>query len=113
VAPELDLVELLVGHLDSSLILVRVQNRLDFEPGARLSAADQIDDRLIIDQRLASPIQTDKREEPVLDFVPLAGSGWVVTDRDRYLDLVRHLLQVELTCAKSISVAPPSIGTDE
>ena len=106
VAPELDFIQLLVGHFDSSLILVRVQHRLDFEPGARLGSADQIDDRLIIDQRLPSPIQTDKREEPVLDLVPLAGSRRVVTDRDRYSDLIR-LLQVELPCAKSISVARP------
>jgi len=62
VAPELDFVKLLVGHFDSGLIVVRVQDRFDFEPGARLGAADQIDDRLIIDQRLSSPIQTDERE---------------------------------------------------
>ena len=49
----------------------------------------------------------------MLDLVPLAGSWRVVTDGDRYLDLVRHLLQVELPGTKSISVAPPSIGTDE
>ena len=49
----------------------------------------------------------------MLDLVPLAGSRRVGTDRDRYLDLIRHLLQVELPCAKSVSVAPPSIGTDE
>ena len=60
VAAELDLVELLVGHFDSGLILVRVQHCLNFEPGARFGAADQINDRLIIDQRLSSPIQTDK-----------------------------------------------------
>ena len=112
-ASELDLVELLVGHFDSGLILVRVQHCLDFEPGTRLGTTDQIDDRLVIDQRLSSPIQTDKREQPVLDLVPLAGSRRVVTDRDRYLDLIRHPLQVELPCAKSISVAPPGIGADE
>ena len=32
VASELDLIELLVGHFDSGLILVRVQHGLDFEP---------------------------------------------------------------------------------
>ena len=62
VAPELDFVKLLVRHFDSGLILVRVQHCLDFEPGAGLGATDQVDDRLVIDQRLCSPIQTDKRE---------------------------------------------------
>ena len=63
VSSELDLFELLVGHFDSGLIFVRIQDRLDFESGARLGTADQIDDRLIVDQWLSSPMQTDKREQ--------------------------------------------------
>ena len=89
---ELDVIELLVGHLDSGLILIRVQDCLDFEPGARLGATNQVDDSFIIDQRLSSPVQTDEREEPVLDPVPLAGTGRIVTNRDRYSDLICHLL---------------------
>ena len=107
VATELDLFQLLVGHFDSDLIVICVQHCFDFESGARLRATDEVDDRLIVDQRLSSPVQTDEREEPVLDLVPLAGSRRVVTDRDRYPDLIRYLLQVELPCAKSISVARP------
>ena len=49
VVPVPDLFELLVGHFDSGLIFVRVQDCLDFEPAARFCAANQIDDRLIID----------------------------------------------------------------
>ena len=96
VASDLDLFELLVGNFDADLIVIGVQHCLDSEPGARLRATDEIDDGLIVDQRLSSPVQADKREEPVLDLIPLAGSRRVVTDRDRDLDLIRHLLQVEL-----------------
>jgi len=113
VTAELDLTELLVGHFDSGLIFVRVQDCLDFEPGARFGATNQVDDSFIIDPRLSSPVQTDKREEPVLDLVPLAGFRRIVTDRDRYPHLIRHLLQVEFPGAKAISVAPPSICADE
>jgi len=113
VTAELDLTELLVGHFDSGLIFVRVQDCLDFEPGARFGATNQVDASFIMDQRLSSPVQTDKREEPVLDLVPLAGSRRIVTDRDRYPHLIRHLLQVEFPGAKAISVAPPSICADE
>jgi hypothetical protein len=49
VSSDLDLFELLIGHFDSDLIFVRVEDCLDFEPGARLGAANQVDDRLIID----------------------------------------------------------------
>jgi hypothetical protein len=44
---------------------------------------------------------------------PFAGSRRVVTDGDRYPDLIRHLLQVELPRAKSIPVTPSSIGANE
>ena len=46
---DLDLFELLVGHFDAGLIFVRVEDCLNFEPGARLGAANQIGDRLIVD----------------------------------------------------------------
>jgi hypothetical protein len=49
VTAELDLTELLVGHFDSGLIFVRVQDCLDFESGARISGTNQIDDGLIVD----------------------------------------------------------------
>src|ERR1700728_4382803 len=48
----------------------------------------------------------------MLDLVPFAGSRRVVTDGDRYPDLIRHLLQLELPRAKSISVAPSSVRAD-
>jgi hypothetical protein len=102
VTAELDLTELLVAHFDSGLILIRVQDCLDFEPVARPGAANQINDG-----RLPSPVQTDKRKEPVLDLVPLAGSRRIVPDRDRYPDLIPHLLQLDFPGAQAISVVSP------
>ena len=32
----------------------------DFDPGARRGATDEVDDRLVVDQRLSPPVQTDK-----------------------------------------------------
>ena len=55
-----DFFELFGGHFDAGFIFVRVEDGLDFKPRARLGAANQIDDRLIVDQRLPSPIQTDE-----------------------------------------------------
>jgi hypothetical protein len=48
VTAELYLAEFLVGYFYSRLILIHVQDCLDFEPGARLGAANQIDDGLIM-----------------------------------------------------------------
>jgi hypothetical protein len=38
---------------------------------------------------------------------PPEGSWRIVTHRDRYPDLIRHLLQVEFPGSQAISVAPP------
>src|SRR5206468_11378209 len=52
-------------------------------------------------------------KESVLDLVPLAGTGRVVTDGNRWLDLIRQVLQVELPQTESIPVAAPGIGADQ
>ena len=62
--------EFFVRHFDSGFVLVSVQHRFDLEAGARLRGADQIDDRFVVDQRHALPVQADKRKEAVLDLVP-------------------------------------------
>ncbi len=54
------LTHFVIGDVDSRLVLVGVQNRLHLEAASGTSATNQIDDRLKIDQRLASPVQTDE-----------------------------------------------------
>ena len=113
VPPEPHPVELFVRHFDSGLILIRIQHGFDLESGARLGAPDEIDDRLVVDQRLSLPVQTDERKKPVFDLVPLAGSRRVVTNRDGYLNFIRQALQVELLGAEAISVAAAGVGADQ
>jgi hypothetical protein len=36
----------------------------------------------VADERLGAPVLADEREEPVFDFVPLAGAGRQVADHD-------------------------------
>ena len=45
--------EFFIGDFDSDLVLIRVQQRFDLEPGSRLGASDEIDDCFVIDQRLS------------------------------------------------------------
>jgi hypothetical protein len=52
-----------LGHFDTRFVLVRVEDRLHSEPALRFCGPDEIDDRLIIDQRLSFPSQTDEREQ--------------------------------------------------
>ena len=86
------LFQLFGRYFDPGFIVILIEHRLDFEPSTRPSASNEIDDSLVVDQRLSFPVQTNKRKEPVLDLVPFAGAGWIVTNRNRYSDLIRQLL---------------------
>ena len=105
--------------MSASLILTPVGIPLgvafgsDAKTGLGGGGGDQFDDGAVGHQWSAAPVHGDEAEHAMLDPVPFGGARRVVADRDRYLDLIRHLLQVELPCAKSISVAPPGIGADE
>src|SRR6516225_5740204 len=53
----------------------------------------EIDNHAITDEGLGAPILADEGKQPVLDFVPLAGAGRQVADRDVETELVGQLLQ--------------------
>jgi len=107
VPTKLYLLELFVRHFDSSLIVIRVQHCFDFESRACLGATDQIYDRLIVEQRLSFQFRL-MNENSRCSILFTCWFPRVVTDGDRYLDLISHLLQVELPQAKSISLLPPA-----
>src|SRR5215471_14164359 len=105
--------EFLVRYFDSGLVLISVQHGFDLEAGVRLGGSDQMDDRFVVDQRHALPVQANKRKEPVLDLVPLASAGRVVTNRDRDRDLFGQLLEVDLPRPAPMAVAAPRVSTDQ
>jgi len=80
VAREVDGAELGVGDFDAFGVLVPIQLGAHLEPSVGCRRRDQLDDRAIGAQRLASPIDIDERKEAMLDFVPLAGSGRELTN---------------------------------
>src|SRR6516225_313624 len=49
----------------------------------------------------------------MLDLVPLAGSRWVVTDRDRHAGFVAKRLQVQFPGTLPVSVAAATISADQ
>ena len=69
--------------------------------------------RFKVHQRPPSPVNADEREETVLDLVPLAGAGWVVADGDRKRDLITQLLQTNLPCPESRTIAATIVRADQ
>ena len=76
VATNFDLSEFLIGHLDARRIGISIQLSMHLESSLGSGGGDEIYDRLETAQGLAAPVLTDIGEEPMFDFVPLAGARW-------------------------------------
>src|SRR5215831_9137191 len=107
------LVDLLVGDLDPSFISPGIEQRFHFEPASGSRRANQIDHRLVVPERLPFPSQTDKREQPMLNPVPFAGSWRIMRHGDRNSDLIGELQQICPPGTGTTGVAATSIRTNQ
>src|SRR6266404_9924691 len=71
-----------VRYDNAAGVLAGVEFTAHSEAGFGGSGRNQLDDQPIADERLGAPVLADKGEEAVFDFVPLAGAGRQVADRD-------------------------------
>src|SRR5215472_13293603 len=110
---KMDSFHFLVGNFDSRLVLSGVQLRLDAQAGLSSGCSNQVDDRLVTDQRPSLPVQTDEGEHAVLNFVPLAGSRGIVTHGHFQTHLVDELLQMVFPGSVPGSVTPSAVGTQQ
>src|SRR5437870_3787657 len=104
VARDVERVEL--GFCDADLggVGALVEAGVDLQAGAGRCCGDEVDDRLQGDQRLASPVHRDEREQAVLDLVPLRGAGREVAYLDLEPGLLDELLQLHLPQAGAVAV---------
>src|SRR4051794_15820904 len=86
--------KLFVRHLEPRFVGILVQLGPNVEPCFGGRAADQIDHDLAAGQGASAPVVGDVAEHPMFDRVPLAGSGWKVTDLDLNAELIGQLLQL-------------------
>ena len=64
-----------IGHDNAAGVLARVKLAAHSEAGFSSGGRDQLDNHAIADEWFGAPVLADEGEEPVLDFVPLAGTG--------------------------------------
>lgn len=83
VAGEVDGGEFGVGDFDPASVGVLVEAGVDLQAAGRGRRADQRDDRLARDERLAAPTAGDVAEQAVLDLVPFRGARREVTRLSR------------------------------
>jgi hypothetical protein len=92
-SPKLELRDLLIGNLEAPLVDIGVDLAFHGQACSRCGGSDEVDDDLMADEWLATPVLADEREKTVFDLVPLARTRREVTDRDFQSGLVGQLLQ--------------------
>jgi hypothetical protein len=83
-------------NLDPLWVASAVDIADDIEAGFGFRGSDQLDNDLMADERPAAPVHADKREQTMLDAIPLAGARRVMGDGDRQAGFVRQFLQLDL-----------------
>src|SRR6516162_3830840 len=102
-----------VGDDNAFGVLASVELAAHGEAGFGGGGRDQLDNHAITDEGLGTPVLADEGEQPVLDFVPLAGAGRQVADRDVETELVCQLLQFAFPQADPRAVAAAAVGGDQ
>ena len=74
-AGDVDGSELIIGDGDAFWVARLIKTTANGEAAIGAGGGDQFDDDLVGEQGLASPVAGYEGEEPVLDPVPLGGTG--------------------------------------
>ena len=101
-----------IRDLNSFRVEALVDVAGDGEAGIGGSGADQLDNDLVADQWLATPVLGDVGKEAVLDAVPLAGTGRQVGDGYDEAGLVGKALEFAFPEADAGAVAAAAVGRD-
>src|SRR5438105_4727255 len=118
VAMELGTFDVDGGHVcivydNAAGILAGVEFAAHGEAGFGCGGRDQFDDDPVADERLGAPVLTDEGEEPVFDFVPLAGAGRQVADHDVEAEFVGQFLQLAFPQPHPRAVAAASVSGNQ
>src|SRR5215831_2692418 len=105
--------DLLQGDFDPCLVPPGIEHRFHSQPASGSRPTNQIDHRFEVPKRLPFPRQTDEREDPMLDPVPLAGSRRIMTHRDRNSDLVHQLQPIRFPGVGATAIAATPIRTNQ
>ena len=102
------------GGLEAAGIVTTVEVRGDLEAGLGSGGAGEIEDLLVGDERLTSPISRDLGEEAMLDGIPFGSAGGIVGNRDSESERVGQLrLEFCFPSVTTAAVTATRVGENE
>src|SRR5690349_11185686 len=102
--PDVEACHLLFGNLSPWLVTPAVQAAGDRQSLGGGSSGNQSYYRLVVPERLATPVGANEREKPVLHFVPLAGSRRKMAHGDGQPRLVGQALQLQFPKPQPVAI---------
>ena len=88
--------EIIIGDGDALWVVRLIKTTAYGQAGIGARGGDQLDDDLVGEQGLASPVPGYEGEEPVLDPVPLGSTRRQMADDQSEADLVGEALELGL-----------------
>jgi len=110
---EVESCQLRCRYFDSGWIGYLCESGLDREPRSGPGVGNQIDDRLIADQRSCLPGLRDEGEHAVFDLIPLAASRREMRRVKVEAGKISQTLQPCLPQSRPAGIAAPRIGHDQ
>ena len=74
-AAEVDLLHLVVRYFDAFAILFLVEPCTDAQAGCGTRGSNEVQNGVVVEERLSGPVVADEGEHAVLDGIPLRGTG--------------------------------------
>src|SRR5262245_40664659 len=90
-----------------------IEATIDPESSAGGGSRNEVNDHLVGNQGFAPPVLGDKREEPMLNLVPLAGAWRQMANGNRQFEFIGELLQFDFPEPEAIAITAATIGHDE
>ena len=101
-------------RFDFEWILLGVQVGADLEPSGSGGLADQIEDLVVVGERLGGPVLADLTEQAAFNRVVLGSPGGIVGDGDGEPQAITEvLLELVLPSATRGGIAAAGVGQDQ
>ena len=114
VGSDVDRVDLLVGDVDSGLVLLAVELGGDDQTGAGGCGCDVVADECEGLERAAGPVAADFAEQAMLDGIPFRASCGIVGEGHfELVEIAEMVLEGVLPGAVAVAVAAAAIGEDD
>jgi hypothetical protein len=105
---------LLIGYFDALGVVLPVEAGADAKACVGPCVANEVQNRIVVDERLSRPVFADRAKEAMFDGIPLRGAGRKVADLHMQTEVVtKRNLELMFPQSSSVAVAASAVSQDK